>query len=72
MSQQVLMSRMGGTRAVELRGSFLLTFAVPHGASSWLVGYVAQATFRRACAHTAQKAHDKMLTGVMQSPTALF
>ncbi len=70
MSQQVLMSRMDGTHAItpwQFFAAFAgLTLVI------LLVGYVAQATFRRACAHTAQKAHDNMLTGVMQSPLRFF
>lgn len=70
MSQQLLMSRMDGSHAIspwEFFGAFAaLTLVI------LLVGYVAQATFRRACAHTAQKAHDNMLTGVMQSPLRFF
>lgn len=70
MTQQVLMSRMEGASAFS-PGQFFVAFAfltlVILGA-----GYVAQATFRRACAHTAQMAHDKMLAGVMQSPLRFF
>jgi len=36
------------------------------------VGYIAQATFRRSCARTAQDAHDRMLGGVMASPLRFF
>ncbi|MES2584520.1 MAG: ATP-binding cassette domain-containing protein [Pseudomonadota bacterium] len=70
MSQQVLMSRMDGTHAIT-PWQFFAAFA---GLTLiiLLVGYVAQATFRRACAHTAQKAHDNMLTGVMLSPLRFF
>lgn len=70
MTQQVLMSRMDGTHAIT-PWQFFAAFA---GLTLiiLLVGYVAQATFRRACAHTAQKAHDNMLTGVMQSPLRFF
>lgn len=70
MSQQYLMSRMDGTHAItpwQFFAAFAgLTLVI------LLVSYVAQATFRRACAHTAQKAHDNMLTGVMQSPLRFF
>ncbi len=70
MSQQFLMSRMDGTHAIT-PWQFFAAFA---GLTLiiLLVGYVAQATFRRACAHTAQKAHDNMLTGVMRSPLRFF
>ncbi len=70
ISQQVLMSRMDGTHAISPLQFFiafaLLTLVILG------VSYMAQATFRRACAHTAQKAHDNMLTGVMQSPLRFF
>ncbi|QTN26428.1 ATP-binding cassette domain-containing protein [Rhodoferax sp. AJA081-3] len=70
MSQQYLMSHMDGTHAIT-PWQFFAAFA---GLTLiiLLVSYVAQATFRRACAHTAQKAHDNMLTGVMQSPLRFF
>ena len=64
MSQQVLMSRMDGADAMTAT-EFFLAFAVLT-LLTVLVSYVAQATFRKACAHTAQKAHDRMLGGVMQ------
>lgn len=70
MSQQVLMSRMEGVQALSPAHFFvafaLLTLVILS------VTYFAQATFRRACAHTAQRAHDKMLGGVMQSPLRFF
>ena len=70
MLQQVLMSRMDGTHAItpwQFFAAFAgLTLVI------LMVSYVAQATFRRACAHTAQTAHDNMLTGVMQSPLRFF
>lgn len=70
MSQQYLMSRMDGTHTITPLQFFAafatLTLVI------LTVGYLAQATFRRACAHTAQKAHDNMLTGVMQSPLRFF
>lgn len=70
MSQQYLMSRMDGTHAITPL-QFFVAFAV---LTLVIVGvsYIAQATFRRACAYTAQKAHDNMLTGVMQSPLRFF
>lgn len=70
MSQQVLMSRMGGPDAMSAQ-SFFLAFAALT-LLTVAISYVAQATFRKACAHTAQKAHDKMLGGVMQSPLRFF
>ena len=70
LSQQVLISRMGGDATLNPT-QFFLTFAVLT-LLILAVGYSAQATFRRACAHTAQKAHDKMLTGVMHSPLRFF
>ncbi|MEO7105891.1 MAG: ATP-binding cassette domain-containing protein, partial [Rhodoferax sp.] len=70
MSQQYLMSRMDGTHAITPL-QFFLAFAVLT-LVILAISYVAQATFRRACAHTAQKAHDNMLTGVMQSPLRFF
>lgn len=70
MSQQVLMSRMDGADAMTAT-EFFLAFAVLT-LLTVLVSYVAQATFRKACAHTAQKAHDRMLGGVMQSPLRFF
>ena len=70
ISQQYLMSRMDGTRTISPL-QFFVAFAV---LTLVILGvsYMAQATFRRACAHTAQKAHDNMLTGVMQSPLRFF
>lgn len=70
MSQQYLMSRMDGTHTIT-PWQFFAAFAALT-LVILLVGYMAQATFRRACAHTAQKAHDNMLTGVMQSPLRFF
>ena len=70
LSQQVLMSRMGGTtpiRPVHFFAAFALLTVV-----TVVMTYIAQATFRRACAHAAQKAHDTMLAGVMQSPLRFF
>ncbi len=70
IGQQYLMSRMDGTNAItpwQFFTAFATLTLVIVG-----VGYVAQATFRRVCAHTAQKAHDNMLTGVMQSPLRFF
>jgi ABC-type multidrug transport system fused ATPase/permease subunit len=71
MSQQYLMSRMDGTHDALSPLHFFVAFAVLT-IVILCVSYVAQATFRRACAHTAQKAHDNMLTGVMQSPLRFF
>lgn len=70
LSQQVLISRMDGSGSLG-PPQFFLTFA---GLTVFILGvsYIAQATFRRACAHTAQKAHDKMLAGVMHSPLHFF
>jgi ABC-type multidrug transport system fused ATPase/permease subunit len=70
MSQQVLMSRMDGANAINPL-QFFVAFAVLT-LVILVVSYIGQATFRRACAHTAQVAHDKMLTGVMQSPLRFF
>ena len=70
MSQQYLMSRMDGDHGIN-PWHFFAAFAVLT-LVILVVSYVAQATFRRACAHTAQKAHDNMLTGVMQSPLRFF
>ena len=70
MTQQVLMSRMDGASAFS-PAHFFVAFAILTLVILG-VGYIAQATFRRACAHTAQMAHDKMLAGVMQSPLRFF
>jgi ABC-type multidrug transport system fused ATPase/permease subunit len=70
LSQQLLMSRMGGDSAISPL-QFFVAFALLTGVTV-VMTYIAQATFRRACAHTAQKAHDKMLAGVMQSPLRFF
>lgn len=70
LSQQVLISRMGGGASLT-PAQFFVAFTVLT-LCILTVGYIAQATFRRACAHTAQKAHDKMLTGVMHSPLRFF
>ena len=70
MSQQVLMSRMDGEGAMSAT-RFFLAFSMLT-LLTVLVSYVAQARFRKACAHTAQKAHDRMLGGVMQSPLRFF
>jgi ABC-type multidrug transport system fused ATPase/permease subunit len=70
MSQQVLMSRMDGADAMRPT-VFFLVFALLT-LLTVLVSYLAQARFRKACAHTAQKAHDRMLGGVMQSPLRFF
>jgi ABC-type multidrug transport system fused ATPase/permease subunit len=70
MSQQVLMSRMDGADAMSATGFFLVFASLT--LLTVLVSYVAQATFRKACAHTAQRAHDRMLGGVMQSPLRFF
>ncbi len=75
LGQQWLMSRMG---ASGVEGDNLLTPAVFFAAFALLtvvilaVSYIAQATFRRACAHAAQQAHDHMLGGVMHSPLRFF
>jgi ABC-type multidrug transport system fused ATPase/permease subunit len=70
MSQQVLMSRMGGANSLTPAGFFaafaLLTLLTV------LVSYLAQARFRKACAHAAQRAHDRMLKGVLHSPLRFF
>lgn len=70
MSQQVLMAAMDGPDAM---GAivFFLAFATLTLATVGL-GYLAQATFRKACAHAAQRAHDRMLEGVMQSALRFF
>jgi ABC-type multidrug transport system fused ATPase/permease subunit len=68
--QQVLMSAMHGPDALG-SGVFFLAFAGLTLATVTL-GYLAQATFRKACAHAAQRAHDRMLEGVMQSPLRFF
>ena len=68
--QQVLMSRMGGTSPMTPVAFFVAFSALT--LFILLVGYVAQATFRRSCARTAQDAHDKMLGGVMASPLRFF
>jgi len=70
MSQQVLMSRMEGTDAMRPT-VFFLAFSLLT-LLTVLVSYVAQARFRKACAHAAQRAHDRMLGGVMQSPLRFF
>lgn len=70
LGQQVLMSRMGGEHALQPL-HFFAAFAVLTVVIV-VVTYVAQATFRRACAHTAQRAHDNMLAGVMASPLRFF
>ena len=70
ISQQYLMSRMDGTHVISPPQFFVAFAALTLVILG--VSYVAQATFRRACAHTAQKAHDNMLTGVMQSPLRFF
>ncbi len=75
LGQQWLMSRMGGSAG---DGASLLTPAVFFAAFAALtvvilvVSYIAQATFRQACAHAAQQAHDHMLAGVMHSPLRFF
>ena len=73
LGQQILMSKMsaeGGEDAIRPLHFFiafaLLTVVIV------IVTYIAQATFRRACAHTAQRAHDKMLAGVMGSRLRFF
>ena len=70
LSQQILMSRMEGADPMSPQ-QFFLAFA---SLTVVILGvtYLAQITFRRACAHTAQNAHDKMLGGVMQSPLRFF
>jgi ABC-type multidrug transport system fused ATPase/permease subunit len=70
MSQQVLMSRMDGADAMSA-ARFFLAFA-SLTVLTVLASYLAQVTFRKACAHTAQKAHDRMVGGVMQSPLRFF
>jgi ABC-type multidrug transport system fused ATPase/permease subunit len=70
MSQQVLMSRMGGADSMTPSGFFVVFASLT--LLTVLLSYVAQATFRKACAHTAQRAHDRMLGGVMQSPLRFF
>jgi ABC-type multidrug transport system fused ATPase/permease subunit len=70
MLQQVLMSQMGGADSLSA-GRFFLAFA-SLTLLTVAVSYVAQARFRKACAHAAQKAHDKMLGGVMHSPLRFF
>ncbi|MES2948088.1 MAG: ATP-binding cassette domain-containing protein [Pseudomonadota bacterium] len=70
ISQQYLMSRMDGANAISPL-HFFIAFAILT-LVILVFSYIAQATFRRACAHTAQKAHDNMLTGVMQSPLRFF
>ena len=70
LSQQVLMSRMGGDTPIsplQFFAAFALLTIV-----TVVMTYIAQATFRRACAHAAQKAHDNMLEGVMRSPLRFF
>lgn len=70
LGQQVLMSRMNGGDALKPL-HFFIAFAVLTVVIV-IVTYIAQATFRRACAHAAQRAHDKMLAGVMASPLRFF
>jgi ABC-type multidrug transport system fused ATPase/permease subunit len=70
MLQQVLMSQMGGAASLSA-GRFFLAFA-SLTLLTVAVSYVAQARFRKACAHAAQKAHDNMLGGVMHSPLRFF
>jgi ABC-type multidrug transport system fused ATPase/permease subunit len=70
MSQQVLMSRMGQPSSLTAMAFFLAFASLT--LLTVVVSYVAQATFRKACAHTAQKAHDKMLGGVLHSPLRFF
>jgi ABC-type multidrug transport system fused ATPase/permease subunit len=70
LTQQILMSSMGETGSMPA-ARFFLAFA-SLTLLSVAVSYVAQATFRKACAHTAQKAHDTMLGGVMHSPLRFF
>ena len=70
LSQQLLMSQMGQGNSISPL-QFFVAFAVLTVVTV-VMTYIAQATFRRACAHAAQKAHDKMLTGVMQSPLRFF
>jgi ABC-type multidrug transport system fused ATPase/permease subunit len=70
MLQQVLMSQMGGETKLSA-GRFFLAFA-SLTLLTVALSYVAQASFRKACAHSAQKAHDKMLGGVMHSPLRFF
>lgn len=68
--QQVLVSRMGGAQPWG-NGQFFVAFAALT-ALILILSYVAQASFRRACARTAQKAHDSMLSGVMHAPLRFF
>jgi ABC-type multidrug transport system fused ATPase/permease subunit len=71
-TQQWLMSRMepGGAAAIS-PGQFFAAFA---GLTllTLVMAYIAQASFRRACAHAAQRAHDNMLAGAMHSPLRFF
>jgi ABC-type multidrug transport system fused ATPase/permease subunit len=68
--QQVLMSRMGGANPMTPVAFFVAFSALT--LFILVVGYIAQATFRRSCARTAQDAHDRMLGGVMASPLRFF
>ena len=70
LSQQVLMSQMNATTPIS-PAQFFVAFALLTVVTV-VMTYIAQATFRRACAHAAQKAHDNMLWGVMQSPLRFF
>ena len=70
LGQQVLMSRMGGGNALQPVHFFAAFAALT--VVIVIVTYIAQATFRSACAHTAQRAHDTMLAGVMASPLRFF
>ena len=70
LSQQVLVSRMTGvhplTPAMFFAAFAALTLTI------LVVSYIAQANFRRTCAHAAQRVHDNMLAGVMGSPLRFF
>jgi ABC-type multidrug transport system fused ATPase/permease subunit len=68
--QQFLMSRMGGASPMTPVAFFVAFSALT--LFILVVSYIAQATFRRSCARTAQDAHDKMLGGVMASPLRFF
>ena len=70
MSQQVLMSTMDGSGAMGPVAFFVIFATLT--LLTVALSYVAQATFRQACAHAAQRAHDKMLGGVMHSPLRFF
>jgi ABC-type multidrug transport system fused ATPase/permease subunit len=70
LTQQVLMSRMGMAGAPDP-----LRFFIAFASLTLLilaVSYLAQANFRKACARTAQRAHDHMLQGVMGAPLRFF